>query len=34
VQTYERAGALRYGAFSVDEHTSTKQLFEGEFRPK
>lgn len=33
VQTYERAGALRYGAFSVDEATSTKQLFKGEFAP-
>ena len=29
VHTYERAGALRYGAFSVDEQTSTKRLFDG-----
>lgn len=29
VSTCERAGALGYGAFSVDEETSTKQLFEG-----
>jgi hypothetical protein len=33
VNTYERAGALRYGAFSVDEQTSTERLFSGEFRP-
>jgi len=33
VHTYERAGALRYGAFSVDEQTSTERLFKGEFRP-
>jgi dihydrofolate reductase len=33
VHTYERAGALRYGAFSVDEATSTERLFKGEFRP-
>ena len=32
VNTYERAGALRYGAFSVDEQTSTQGLFTGEFR--
>ncbi len=32
VHTYERAGALRYGAFSVDEQTSTERLFKGEFR--
>jgi dihydrofolate reductase len=32
VQTYERAGALRYGAFSVDEQTSTERLFKGDFR--
>ena len=32
VQTYERAGSVRHGAFSVDEHTTTKQLFEGEVR--
>ncbi|MPZ21523.1 MAG: dihydrofolate reductase [Luteitalea sp.] len=32
VHTYERADALRYGAFSVDEQTSTKRLFQGEFR--
>lgn len=32
VHTYERADALRYGAFSVDEQTSTKRLFSGEFR--
>jgi dihydrofolate reductase len=32
VHTYERAGALRYGAFSVDEETSTERLFKGEFR--
>ena len=32
VNTYERAGALRYGAFSVDEQTSTERLFSGEFR--
>ena len=29
VHTYGRAGALRYGAFSVDEQTSTKRLFDG-----
>jgi dihydrofolate reductase len=33
VHTYERADAVRYGAFSVDEHTSTKRLFDGDFRP-
>jgi dihydrofolate reductase len=33
VHTYERAGALRYGAFSVDEQTSTERLFRGDFRP-
>jgi dihydrofolate reductase len=33
VHTYERAGALRYGAFSVDEQTSTERLFRAEFRP-
>jgi len=33
VHTYERADALRYGAFSVDEKTSTERLFKGEFRP-
>jgi dihydrofolate reductase len=33
VHTYVRAGALRYGAFSVDEQTSTERLFKGEFRP-
>lgn len=33
VHTYERAGTLRYGAFSVDEQTSTEGLFKGEFRP-
>lgn len=32
VHTYERADAVRYGAFSVDEHTSTKRLFDGDFR--
>ena len=32
VHTYERADALRYGAFSVDEQTSTVRLFKGEFR--
>jgi dihydrofolate reductase len=32
VHTYERAGAPRYGAFSVDEDTSTERLFRGEFR--
>lgn len=32
VHTYERAGAIGYGAFSVDEHTSTERLFKGEFR--
>ncbi len=32
VHTYERADALRYGAFSVDEQTSTERLFKGEFR--
>jgi len=32
VNTYERAGQLRYGEFSVDEQTSTQRLFEGEFR--
>jgi hypothetical protein len=32
VQRYKRADALRYGAFSVDEHTSTERLFKGEFR--
>jgi dihydrofolate reductase len=32
VNTYERAGALRTGAFSVDEQTSTERLFKGEFR--
>ena len=32
VQAYQRAGALRYGAFSVDEQTSTERLFKGEFR--
>jgi hypothetical protein len=25
-------GALRYGAFSVDEQTSTERLFKGESR--
>ena len=34
VNTYERADRVRYGEFSVDEQTTTKQLFEGEFRPK
>jgi hypothetical protein len=34
VATYERAGAVRYGAFSVDEETSTERLFKGEFRPE
>ena len=33
VNTYQRAGTLRYGAFSVDEQTSTERLFKGEFRP-
>lgn len=33
VHTYERADALRYGSFSVDEQTSTERLFKGEFRP-
>jgi dihydrofolate reductase len=32
VHTYERAGAIGYGAFSVDEQTSTERLFKGEFR--
>jgi len=32
VHTYERADALRYGAFSADEQTSTARLFKGEFR--
>jgi dihydrofolate reductase len=32
VSTYVRAGALRTGAFSVDEQTSTERLFKGEFR--
>jgi dihydrofolate reductase len=32
VLTYERAGELRYGAFSVDEQTSTERLFKGDFR--
>jgi dihydrofolate reductase len=32
VHTYERAGAVRHGAFSVDEQTSTERLFKGEFR--
>jgi dihydrofolate reductase len=32
VHTYERAGALHYGEFSVDEQTSTERLFKGEFR--
>ena len=32
VHTYERAGALHYGEFSVDEQTSTDRLFKGEFR--
>jgi hypothetical protein len=32
VHTYERVGSVRYGAFSVDEHTSTERLFKGEFR--
>lgn len=34
VQTYERAGSVRHGAFSVDGHTTTKQLFEGELRDR
>jgi dihydrofolate reductase len=34
VHTYERAGVVRHGAFSVDEHTSTERLFKGEFRPQ
>jgi dihydrofolate reductase len=34
VNSYERAGRVRYGAFSVDEQTSTERLFKGEFRPK
>jgi dihydrofolate reductase len=33
VHTYDRAGALRYSAFSVDEQTTTERLFKGEFRP-
>jgi dihydrofolate reductase len=33
VHTYERADKVRYGAFSVDENTSTERLFKGEFRP-
>ena len=32
VHTYERADALRYGEFSVDEETSTQRLLKGEFR--
>ena len=32
VHAYERDGALRYGAFSVDEQTSTERLFKGECR--
>jgi dihydrofolate reductase len=32
VHTYDRAGPLRYGAFSVDERTGTERLFKGEFR--
>jgi len=33
VNTYERADKVRYGEFSVDEHTTTMELFEGKFRP-
>jgi dihydrofolate reductase len=33
VNTYQRVGTLRHGAFSVDEQTSTERLFKGEFRP-
>src|SRR5262245_11866392 len=32
VHTYERAGTMRYGEFNVDEHTSTEQLFKGEYK--
>ena len=34
VQTYERAGPVRHGSFSVDENTTTKQLFDGEYRDR
>jgi dihydrofolate reductase len=34
VHTYERVGSVRYGAFSVNEHTRTERLFKGEFRPQ
>lgn len=32
IHTYERAGAPRYGSFSVDEQTSTDRLFQGDYR--
>jgi dihydrofolate reductase len=32
VSTYQRAGAVRTGAFSVDEQTSTERLFKSEFQ--
>lgn len=34
VNTYVRADRVRYGEFSVSEETTTKELFEGKFRPK